>query len=250
MAAEHLSYYECPTPRLHHRRSLSSHVSPTKMRLVRWWRLVRHILPIRVSIEKANKKDVAYIQDTMSDVDSFIIIVGYTSSLYSPKIMNRKRQPKKQINISRVLEASIWHQAYQAQQWCQPCQLLGLCSGLQPQRGRSFSVRQPVPQRTAHSAQRGRVAPFGATEAMIPRCCFGDQYLEVWGNDWWESVGMVIPVVGVLFCCFFWHVALVLQVGQSSPSSPSRGTNPQWRMSSAWAQSLRVLESWSLRGRV
>lgn len=103
---------------------------------------------------------------------------------------------------------------------------------------------------SAHSAQRGRVAPFGATEAMIPRCCFGDQYLEVWGNDWWESVGMVIPVVGVLFCCFFWHVALVLQVGQSSPSSPSRGTNPQWRMSSAWAQSLRVLESWSLRGRV
>jgi hypothetical protein len=67
---------------------------------------VRHILPIRVSIEKGNKKDVAYIQATMSDVDSFIIIVGY--SLYSPKIMNRKHQPKK----NKLTSPEFWRHPY------------------------------------------------------------------------------------------------------------------------------------------
>ena len=126
-----------------------------------WWRLVRHILAIGVSTEKANKKDVA-----------------------CPRIINsieNANKKTKQISISKVLEASIWHQT--AQQW--GCQLPGLCSGLQPQRGRSFSVRQPVPE------QPQRTPSGTGTGTGPPRQWFSGVALGTstwrWGNDWWET---------------------------------------------------------------
>lgn len=174
----------------------------------------------------------------MSDVNSFIIIVG--CSLYSPKIMNRKRQPKKK---NKLTSPKFWRHPYGIKH----IKLLRV-PALPAARAllwTSAPTRQVVfCQAAGPSAHSGRVAawPRGAF-----RCHRGnDSQVLLWGpvpGGGKRLVGMVIPVVCVLFCCFFWHVALVLQVGQSSPSSPSRGTNPQWRMSSPWAQSLRVLES-------
>lgn len=95
--------------------------------------------------------------------------------------------------------------------------------------GRFLSGSRSLSSRSAH-----QVAPEPARGHRG-----NDSQVLLWGPV--PGGGETTGGKRVCFCSGFWHVSLVLQVGQSSPSSPSRGTNPQWRMSSPWAQSLRVI---------